>query len=151
MGQPDNARHHICFPGQQPDPTDLQKLLLLEKHIIRCADARKIGDWKSVLREINAAIATGADSSPQVLTPTLNSPFKHRTELLIVKHTEMCFQLVACKAEALLKLHEIKNADSYLSSALKLKYPSSQTGSFGMIGEAYVLFAQAQVEMALGR
>ncbi|GLT50245.1 hypothetical protein SLA2020_237430 [Shorea laevis] len=124
LGQPDNARHHLCFIGQQLDPIDLQKLLLLEKHISRCADARKIGDWKSVLREIDAAIAIGADSSPQ---------------------------LVACKAEALLKLHEIKNADSYLSSALKLKHPSSQTGSFGMIGEAYVLFVRAQVEMALGR
>jgi len=32
----------------------------------RCADSRKFGDWKRVLRESEAAIAVGADFSPQV-------------------------------------------------------------------------------------
>ncbi|XWS44563.1 hypothetical protein CRYUN_Cryun15aG0057200 [Craigia yunnanensis] len=126
LGHPDNARHHLCFPGQHSDPAELQKLQLLENHINQCADARKIGDWKSALRETDAAIAVGADSSPQ---------------------------LIACKAEALLKLHQIEDADSCLSNIPKLEQyaPSSQTRFFGMVGEAYALFVQAQVEMALGR
>ncbi|XVF14590.1 hypothetical protein REPUB_Repub09cG0073900 [Reevesia pubescens] len=126
LGLPDNARHHLCFPGQQSDPAELQKLQLLENHINRCADARKIGDWKGALRETDAAIAVGADSSAQ---------------------------LIACKAEALLKLHQIENADSCLSNIPKLEQytPSSQTRFFGMVAEAYALFVQAQVEMALGR
>ncbi|XWS33044.1 hypothetical protein CRYUN_Cryun22dG0043900 [Craigia yunnanensis] len=112
--------------GQHSDSAELQKLRLLENHINRCVDARKIGDWKSVLRETDAAIAVGADSSPQ---------------------------LIACKAEGLLKLHQIEDADSCLSNIPKLEQytPSSQTRFFGMVAEAYALFVQAQVEMALGR
>ena len=39
---------------------------MVEKHISKCGDVRRIGDWKSVLREVDAAVAAGADSSPQV-------------------------------------------------------------------------------------
>lgn len=52
--------------GLQPDPIELQKLQAVEKHLRKCTDSRKIGDWKSVLREVDATIASGADSSPQV-------------------------------------------------------------------------------------
>lgn len=38
----------------------------MEKHLNRCADSRKIGDWKSAIRESDAAMEAGADSSPQV-------------------------------------------------------------------------------------
>ncbi|KAJ9686160.1 hypothetical protein PVL29_015179 [Vitis rotundifolia] len=126
LGQVENARRHLFLPGQPPDPSELQKLLSLEKHLNRCADARKIGDWKSALRECDAAIAGGADSSPQ---------------------------LISCRAEALLKLHQIEDADSCLSSIPKFEHysPSCSTKFFGMITEAYVLYVQAQVEMALGR
>ncbi|KAG5552024.1 hypothetical protein RHGRI_010192 [Rhododendron griersonianum] len=60
----------------------------------------------------------------------------------------------ACKAEAFLKLHKLENADSSLSSITKLEpYPTScsQTKFFGMLSEAYVLYVQAQVDMAFGR
>lgn len=50
----------------QPDPNEMQKLQMVEKHISKCADVRRIGDWKSVLREVDAVVAAGADSSPQV-------------------------------------------------------------------------------------
>ncbi|OMO56284.1 TPR repeat-containing thioredoxin TTL1-like protein [Corchorus olitorius] len=45
------------------------------------------------------------------------------------------------------------DADSCLSNMLKLEQhtPSSQTRFFSMVVEAYTLFVQAQVEMALGR
>jgi len=44
----------------------LYKLQAVEKHLSRCSDARKIGDWKGALREGDAAIAAGADYCPQV-------------------------------------------------------------------------------------
>ncbi|XP_010279112.1 PREDICTED: TPR repeat-containing thioredoxin TTL1-like [Nelumbo nucifera] len=127
LGQVENARKHLCFPGQQPDPVELQKLQAVERHLNKCADARKVGDWKSALREGDAAIAAGADSSPQ---------------------------LFACRAEVLLKLHQLEDADSGLSRIPKFEWstPScSQTKFCGMLAESYVFFVRAQVEMALGR
>ncbi|KAF2302281.1 hypothetical protein GH714_033976 [Hevea brasiliensis] len=124
LGQAENARHHLRFQGRQTGPTELQKLQSLEKHINRCADARKIGDWKGALRETDAALTIGADSSPQ---------------------------LIACKAEAFLKLHQLEDADSTILNIPKGEYYPSQTKLFGMVAEAYVLYVQAQIELALGR
>lgn len=127
LGQVENARCHLCISGQQPDQAELQKLRCLEKHLNRCGDARKIGDWKSALRECNAAISAGADSCPQ---------------------------LIACKAEALLKLHQLEDADSTLSNVPKSEphtTSTSQTNFFGMFAEAYMLYVRAHMEMALGR
>lgn len=126
LGQVENARHHLWFPGHHPDPNELLKLQSFEKHLNRCAESRKIGDWKTVLRETDAAIAIGVDSSPQ---------------------------LVACKAEAHLKLHQNEDADSCLSNMPKFEHysPPSQVKFFGMVAEAYVQYIRAQVEMALGR
>lgn len=68
LGEAENARRHICFSGQCPDQADLQRLQTLDKHLRRCWEARKIGDWKTAIKETDAAIANGADSSPQVIT-----------------------------------------------------------------------------------
>ncbi|PON96416.1 N-terminal acetyltransferase A, auxiliary subunit [Trema orientale] len=127
FGQVESARCHLCSPGQIPDQSELQKLKSVEKHLKQCADARKLGDWKSVIREADAALAIGADSSPQ---------------------------LVSCKAEAFLKLHQFEDAELCISNIHKFEdYPSSclQSKFLGMVVEAYVLFVRAQVEMALGR
>ncbi|XP_061363397.1 TPR repeat-containing thioredoxin TTL1 isoform X2 [Gastrolobium bilobum] len=127
LGQVENARKHLCFPGQQSDPSEMQKLQMVEKHISKCADVRRIRDWKSVLREVDAAIATGADSSPQ---------------------------LFMCRAEALLKLHQIDDAESILLHVPKSEphtNSSSQARFFGMLSEAYSYFVRAQIEMTLGR
>ncbi|KAM7492174.1 hypothetical protein LguiA_035095 [Lonicera macranthoides] len=127
LGQVENAGRHIGCNGQTPETTELQKLQSLEKHISRCADARKICDWKAALRECDAAVVAGAVSSPQI---------------------------ISCKAEAFLKLHQLEDADSSLSDLPKLEpYPSScsQVKFFGMLSEAYVLYVRAQVDMALGR
>ncbi|MCI34768.1 TPR repeat-containing thioredoxin TTL1-like, partial [Trifolium medium] len=70
----------------------MQKLKMVEKHINKCADVRRVGDWKSVLRELDATVAAGADSSPQ---------------------------LFMCRAEAQLKLHQIDDAESVLSHVPK--------------------------------
>ena len=45
--------------AQPPDPSELQKLLSLEKYLNRCADAWKIGDWKSTLRECDEPMQAG--------------------------------------------------------------------------------------------
>lgn len=61
-----DAKQHIFLTGNQPDSIELQKLQKLERHLGKSGEARKIGDWKSALREAEAAIAAGADSSPMV-------------------------------------------------------------------------------------
>ncbi|KAG9446595.1 hypothetical protein H6P81_012723 [Aristolochia fimbriata] len=125
LGQVDSARRHL-FSAHIPDTSELQKLQIVEKHLSRCADARKIGDWKSVLREGDAAIAAGVDSSPQ---------------------------LFASRAEALLKLHQLVEADSAVSSLPKFEPspPCSHSKFFGMLCDSFPFFVKAQVEMALGR
>lgn len=66
LGQVDSARKHLCFLGRPSDPMELHKLEAVEKHLSKCADARRVGDWKTVLTEVDAAIVSGADFSPQV-------------------------------------------------------------------------------------
>ena len=59
-----------------------------------------------------------------------------------------------CRVEALLKLHQIEDAESSLLNVPKL-HPSNnsclQTKFFGMLSEAYSHFIHAQISMALGR
>lgn len=127
LGQVENAKKHLCHTGMQPDPSEMQRLQVVEKHISKCGDVRRVGDWKSVLREVDAAVAAGADSSPQ---------------------------LFMCRAEAFLKLHQIDDAESVLLHIPKSEQrtiSSSQAKFFGMLSEAYSYFVRAQIEMALGR
>lgn len=44
----------------------MQKLQSVEMHMSKCTGARRVGDWRSTLREVEAAIASGADASPEV-------------------------------------------------------------------------------------
>ncbi|KAK7401779.1 hypothetical protein VNO78_13540 [Psophocarpus tetragonolobus] len=127
LGQVENARKHLCYPGMQPDLSEMQRLQVVEKHISKCGDVRRVADWKGVLREVDAAVAAGADSSPQ---------------------------LFMCRAEAFLKLHQIDDAESILFHIPKSEphsSSSSQARFFGMLAEAYSYFVRAQIEMALGR
>ncbi|XP_022862801.1 TPR repeat-containing thioredoxin TTL1-like [Olea europaea var. sylvestris] len=127
LGQVENARKHLCFPGHQPEPIELLRLQTVEKHLSRCTDSRSVGDWRCTLREVDAAIASGADASPQ---------------------------LCACRAEALLKLHQLNDAYLALSNIPELEshttYPS-QLKVFGMHPEAYLFFVQAQIELSMGK
>ncbi|KAL1537710.1 TPR repeat-containing thioredoxin TTL1-like [Salvia divinorum] len=127
LGHIENARKHICFIGHQPDPVEMQKLQSVEKHMSKCTTARRGGDWRSMLREVEAAIASGADASPQ---------------------------LCSCRAEALLKLHQLEDAFLALPSIPK-SGPSahlhSQSKIFGMLFEAYLYYVRSQIELAKGR
>ncbi|KAG0461196.1 hypothetical protein HPP92_021493 [Vanilla planifolia] len=127
LGQVENAQRHLFLTGQQPELAEMHQVEMVAKHIGRCSDARRNGDWKSALREVDAAIAGGADSSSL---------------------------LTALRAEALLRLHHLEDADSTLSKASKygVQSPSSSHTKFlGMLSCSYIFFVQAQVEMALGR
>lgn len=127
LGQVENARRHLCFPGHKTDPIELQKVQAVERHLSKCTDARKVREWSSALKEVDNAIDSGADSCPQLL---------------------------ACKAEALLKLHRVDDADLCLSSISKIhpsNAPTSQTKFFGILADAYLLFVRAQIDLALGR
>lgn len=66
LGQVENAKKHLFLSSRQPDPVEVHKMEQVERYLERCAESRKIGDWKSALRESDAAIAAGADSSPLV-------------------------------------------------------------------------------------
>jgi hypothetical protein len=66
LGHIEDAQKHLSLATAQPDLLELHKLQTVEKHLGRCLDSRKAGDWKSVLRECDAAIAAGADSSALV-------------------------------------------------------------------------------------
>lgn len=127
LGQLEVAKKHLFHAGHQPDTKELQKLQAVEKHLTRCIDARKIGDWKGALREGDIAISAGADYCPQLFT---------------------------CRAESLLKLQQLDDIDSILSNIPKID-PSphccSQSKFFGMLSEAYLFYVRAQIEMALGR
>ncbi|CAD6332669.1 unnamed protein product [Miscanthus lutarioriparius] len=131
LGMIEKARTHFTLAGSvnQSDPAEWQKLHEVEIHQGRCMDARKIGDWKSALREADAAIAIGADSSRLLL---------------------------ALRSEALLRLHKLEEADSTITSLLKLdnaslpSMPTKVSGS-GMSADSYVHIVQAQVNMAFRR
>ncbi|ERN13895.1 TPR repeat-containing thioredoxin TTL1 isoform X2 [Amborella trichopoda] len=127
LGQVENAWKHLCLAGNPPDSNELRRIQTVERHVNQCADARKVGDWKSALREGDAAIAAGAESCPQ---------------------------LFACRAEALLMLHRPEEADAALSSVQNFELSStslSLTKFFGMNGNSYLFFVRSQVDMTLGR
>ncbi|KAK4749813.1 hypothetical protein SAY87_027262 [Trapa incisa] len=127
LGQLENARFHLNYPGQHIEPSELQKLQLIEKHLKSCEEARKMGDWKTAMKEADAALAAGADSSPQ---------------------------LTACKVEALLMFQRLHDAEATLSSILKIEQsctPCPQTKFSGMLAEAYLHYVRSRVEMAMGR
>ncbi|MCD7470608.1 hypothetical protein HAX54_010589 [Datura stramonium] len=62
-------------------------------------------------------------------------------------------QMRLLRAEALLKLHQVEDAELSLSVTRKheTSTESSQSKIFGMLSEAYVFFVQAQIDLALGR
>lgn len=89
LGQADSARKHLCFLGKPSDPMELQKLEAVEKHMSKCADARRLGDWKAALMEVDAAIVSGADFSPQVRTQLMSDNSQNRNQMLRLKQ---CFK-----------------------------------------------------------
>ncbi|KAH7444083.1 hypothetical protein KP509_02G063800 [Ceratopteris richardii] len=122
LGLLESARRHFQSAGLQDDARDVQSLRAVERHISRCIEARKIGDWKSVLGESIAASTAGADSAPQVL---------------------------GYKAEALLKLHRTDEAETVCTEAERLEKSISKQGIAP--ADAFLSILRARIEMYLGR
>ncbi|KAG6488073.1 hypothetical protein ZIOFF_056831 [Zingiber officinale] len=126
LGLVEDGRKHLFLTGQPPDPVELQKLQEVERHLGNCEVSRRIGDWKAALREADAAIAAGADTS-------------------------MLF--VAMRAESLLNLLKLDEADSTFtrSQVEDSIHVLPATKIFGMLSYSYFYIVKAQVDMALGR
>ncbi|OAE36004.1 hypothetical protein AXG93_93s1430 [Marchantia polymorpha subsp. ruderalis] len=122
LGQIDSARRYFKTAGPQADWEDTQRMMVIEKHLLRCIQARKNHDWNVLVRETDAAIIAGADSAPQIL---------------------------AYKAEALLKLHRPDEADEVFANVRKVEEVLKRQ-SFAAIN-IVVLIIQAQMDMAMGR
>lgn len=60
--------------------------------------------------------------------------------------------MCACRAEALLKLHQLDDAFSALSNVSEpFSSPNPPVKIFGMLFEAYMFFVKTQIELAKGR
>jgi hypothetical protein len=62
----EKAKRQLTLAGNV-DPGEWQNLHEVESHLGKCIEARTIRDWKSALREADAAIANGADASQLVI------------------------------------------------------------------------------------
>ncbi|KAJ4893648.1 tetratricopetide-repeat thioredoxin-like 2 [Raphanus sativus] len=127
LGQVDNAGKHFFYVEEPSDPMVVKVLEEVDRHLNKCADARRRGEWNIVLTEVSAAMESGADMSPQ---------------------------LAMCKVEALMKLLRLDEAQTILADSPKIELlPSSftQIRFFDMISEAYLYFVKSQMELALGR
>ncbi|TVU16974.1 hypothetical protein EJB05_32979, partial [Eragrostis curvula] len=126
LGHFADARTQISLAHFQSD-LELHKLETVEKNFGRCLDARKVGNWKSALRECDAAIAGGADS---------------------------CALLFASRAESLLQINQIDEADLAICRASELVCSSSCALDMkfcGFLVSSYIYYVHAQVDMAKGR
>lgn len=67
---------------------------------------------------------------------------------------DFALQLLALRSEALLWLHKLEEADSTITSLLKLddaSLPSTPTRVSGMSADSYVHIVQAKVNVTFGR
>ncbi|KAF8086158.1 hypothetical protein N665_0633s0010 [Sinapis alba] len=127
LGQVDIAGKHLFSVEEPSDPVVVKVLQQVDRHLNKCADARRRGLWNVVLTQVSAAMESGADLSPQ---------------------------LAMCKVEALLKLLRLDEAQTILESAPNMELlPASflKIRFFDMISQAYIYFVRSQIELALGR
>jgi tetratricopeptide (TPR) repeat protein len=122
LGRVERAKKILKVCGPQLDLGDIQRLEMIEKHLMRCSEAKKVSDWNTIVRESEAAITAGADSAPQIL---------------------------ALKAEALLKLCRPEDAEMVITSAQKVE--TALRKATGMLTDTTILIVQVQIDMALGR
>ncbi|KAF3534018.1 hypothetical protein DY000_02043021 [Brassica cretica] len=127
LGQVDSAGKHLFSVEEPSDPMVVKVLQQVDRHLNKCAEARRRGLWNVVLTKASAAMESGADMSPQ---------------------------LVMCKVEALLKLQRLDEAQTILASSPNMELlPASflKIRFFDMISQAYIYFVKSQIELALGR
>ncbi|KAJ1392061.1 Tetratricopeptide-like helical domain superfamily [Sesbania bispinosa] len=95
----------------------------LQNHLKKCTEARKVNEWSVILKETQAAISLGADSSPQIY---------------------------ALQTEALLKL--LRYQEAYATYDKMPKFSLDWCNKiFGMATSAYLLMIGARIYLASGR
>ncbi|KAK7311618.1 hypothetical protein RJT34_09875 [Clitoria ternatea] len=95
----------------------------LQNHLDKCSEARKVNEWKAILKETQAAISLGADSAPRVY---------------------------ALQTEALLKL--LRHQEAYATYEKMPKFDFDSCNKlFGQARTAYLLMIGAQIYLAAGR
>lgn len=95
----------------------------LQNHLSKCTEARKNKDWKTILKETQAAMSLGADSAPLVYS---------------------------LQTEALLKLLRHQEAHATYKKMPKFDLNSCNK-LFGQARSAYLLMIGAQIYLAAGR
>ncbi|KAK7410535.1 hypothetical protein VNO78_01381 [Psophocarpus tetragonolobus] len=95
----------------------------LQNHLSKCNEARKVKDWKAILKETQAAISLGADSAPLVYS---------------------------LQTEAFLKL--LRHQEAYTTYEKMPKLDLNFCNKlFGPARSAYLLTISAQIYLAAGR
>ncbi|KAI5406021.1 TPR repeat-containing thioredoxin TTL1 [Lathyrus oleraceus] len=123
LGETDKALYHYKQAGPEADPDEVAKVKILQAHLNKCTEARRLGDWNTLITEASNTISSGADSAPQIF---------------------------ALQAEALIKLRRHHDADNVMSKGPNFDVDDC-TKFFGPIGNANLLVTRAQVDLAAGR
>ncbi|KAJ3685322.1 hypothetical protein LUZ61_014486 [Rhynchospora tenuis] len=125
LGAVDFAEMHMRLTSPEYKVDLSVKIEKVKGHLIRGGNARRCNNWKAALKEVDAIIATGADTSRLIL---------------------------AFRAEMLLQLNRLEQAEETFSKAIELDSKLPTSAKFlGMVPEAYVRAVHAQIEMAMGR
>lgn len=66
LGETDKALYHYKQAGPDADPDEIVKAKTLQVYLNKCTEARRFGDWITLITATNNAISSGADSAPQV-------------------------------------------------------------------------------------
>jgi len=66
LGRVERAKKILKACGSHLDSGDIQRLEKIEKHLLKCLEAKRASDWNTIVRESEAAMVSGADSAPQV-------------------------------------------------------------------------------------
>lgn len=66
LGETDKALYHYKQSGPEADPDVVAKVKTLQAHLNKCTEARRLGDWSTLITEASNTISSGADSAPQV-------------------------------------------------------------------------------------
>ncbi|KAA8516351.1 hypothetical protein F0562_016644 [Nyssa sinensis] len=121
LGQVEDAKWHFKLSGHDIGSETMERLLHLEAHLTNMKKAQEDENWDRALEESNLSIEAGADASNQV---------------------------VAVKAEALLKLHRAKEAVKLLMSARNSAESRSRKACKGT---SLLLILETQAYLCLGR
>ncbi|XP_010269225.1 PREDICTED: TPR repeat-containing thioredoxin TTL1-like [Nelumbo nucifera] len=123
LGEAEKALNHYKQSGPEANSNEIAQAEVLQTHLNKLAEARKLKDWQMLLKETECTISSGADSAPQVF---------------------------ALQAEALLRLCRHQDADATLSKGPEFEMEAC-TKFFGPSVTAQLLLIRAQVDMSVGR